>query len=140
MSEYDPTDDMLTLLKGAFEGEEGRTVFIGREWELKNLDLNQMDYILIRDAYEEDEYLGIGGMEFVRNITVELIIKTNLGRERVRELGEKLRRYLRGKENWMVGERLLLNLQVRSGDLSRDERGIWSLVIVVEWFQIEVRV
>lgn len=137
MSSYDPAEDLLSLLKAALVDEVG--IVVEKEWELKNIDLNQADYVLIRGVDEEDEHFGIGGLEFTRYVTADILVKSSQGRERVRKLGEMIRTYLRRKENWMVGDRLLLNMVVRNGDLTTTERGIWSLTLTVQWFQIEVR-
>lgn len=135
---YDPSLDLLSLLRDALVGEQ--KVFIEREWVIRNIDVTEQDYVLIRDIEEEYEFLGIGGMEFTRFLTARVLVKSAAGRERVRQLEETIRNYLRAKENWLVSGRVLYNLVVRrTGDLSMTERGIWSQEMEITWFQIEVR-
>ncbi|MEM0478331.1 MAG: hypothetical protein QXN77_08030 [Candidatus Caldarchaeum sp.] len=135
---YDPSSDLLTLLQAALAGEQ--KVFVEREWVIRNIDVTEQDYVLIRDIEEEYEFLGIGGMEFTRTLTARVLIKSAAGRERVRKLAETIRNYLRAKENWSVSGRILFNLVVRrTGDFSVSERGIWSQEMEIIWFQIEVR-
>jgi hypothetical protein len=79
-------------------------------------------------------------MEFVRYITLGVSVRTAESRSRVREITEKLRDVLRGKENWDVGGRLMLNVRIaRQVDRSDIERGIYSQFLEVEWFEIEKR-
>lgn len=136
MSAYDPADDLMTLLENALADEQDVKIY--KEWEIRDLDLLSGDYVLIRSISEEDEYLGIGGMEFMRHVVASVMIRTAESRERVRELEEKIRAYFRTKANWVVNGRTLLNLYVTTGDLTRTERGIWTQEIEVFWFTIEV--
>ena len=136
MSAYDPADDLMTLLENALADEQDVKIY--KEWEIRDLDLLSGDYVLIRSISEEDEYLGIGGMEFMRHVVASVMIRTAESRERVRELEEKIRTYFRTKANWVVNGRTLLNLFVTTGDLTRTERGIWTQEIEVFWFTIEV--
>ena len=98
------------------------------------------DFIIIESATERDEFFGLGAMEFVRYVTIRMSVMTAESRHRVRELSEKVRDVLRRKENWVVGDRIMLNLRIsREIDRSDIERGIYSQQIEVEWFEIEKR-
>jgi hypothetical protein len=136
---YDPVEEFYTMITSAFNWG-GFNVTVIRVYEYKNIDLRSGDYLVIEGATERDEFLGIGGMEFVRYITLGVSVRTAESRSRVREITEKLRDVLRGKENWDVGGRLMLNVRIaRQVDRSDIERGIYSQFLEVEWFEIEKR-
>jgi hypothetical protein len=136
---YDPVEEFYTMITSAFDWAR-LNVNVIRAYEYKNIDLRVGDYLIIEGATERDEFLGIGGMEFVRYITLGVSVRTAESRARVREITEKLRDVLRGKENWDVGGRLMLNVRIaRQVDRSDIERGIYSQFLEVEWFEIEKR-
>jgi len=136
---YDPVEEFYTMITSAFNWADLNVAVI-RSYEYKNIDLRSRDYLVIEGATERDEFLGIGGMEFVRYITLGVSIRTAESRSRVREITEKLRDVLRRKENWEVGDRLMLNVRIaRQVDRSDIERGIYSQFLEVEWFEIEKR-
>jgi hypothetical protein len=136
---YDPVEEFYTMITSAFNWSDFNVTVI-RAYEFKNIDLRSGDYLIVEGATERDEFLGIGGMEFVRYITLGVSVRTAESRARVREITEKLRDLLRGKENWNVGDRLMLNVRIaRQVDRSDIERGIYSQFLEVEWFEIEKR-
>jgi len=136
---YDPVEEFYAMITSAFNWVDFNVNVI-RAYEYKNIDLRVGDYLVIEGATERDEFLGIGGMEFVRYITLGVSVRTAESRARVREITEKLRDVLRRKENWDIGGRLMLNVRIsRQVDRSDIERGIYSQFLEVEWFEIEKR-
>ena len=137
---YDPVEVFYQLLSSSFSWEDIGVKLI-KSYDYKNIDLRVGDYIVVDGATERDEFLGIGAMEFVRYVTLRFNVRTSESRMRVREISEKVREILRAKENWSVGDRLLLNLRIsRQVDRSDIERGIFSQLFEVEWFEIEKRI
>jgi hypothetical protein len=137
--DYDPVEIFYSMITNAFDWSS-INVNVIRGYEYKNIDLRVGDYLVIGSATERDEFLGIGGLEFVRYITLNVSTRTGESRSRSREISEKLRTVLRAKENWVVGSRLLLNVRIsREQDGSDYERGIYSQIFEVEWFEIEKR-
>jgi hypothetical protein len=135
MSDYDPSEDIVTLLSNALADEPD--VKILRIWEVRDIDLLSGDFALIRSQDVEDEFLGIGAREYRRNVFVQFQLRTAESRERLIQLAEKVRRYFRNSQNWRIGTRQLLNLFLTNRDLVEVERGIWSMDFEAQWFVIE---
>jgi hypothetical protein len=137
---YDPVEVFYRLLSANVDWDSVGTKLI-RAYQHKNIDLRTADYVVIGPATERDEFLGIGAVEFIRYVTIEVSVMTAESRERMRQLGEIVRRVIRTKEDWTVGDRLLLNVRIsRQADRSDIERGLYTLTMEVEWFEIEKRV
>jgi hypothetical protein len=137
---YDPVEVFYQLLSANVDWDSVGAKLI-RAYQYKNIDLRTADYVVIGPATERDEFLGIGAMEFIRYVTIEVSVMTAESRERMRQLGEIVRRVIRTKEDWTVGDRLLLNVRIsRQADRSDLERGLYTLTMEVEWFEIEKRV
>ena len=136
---YDPVEVFYQLLSANVDWDSIGAKLI-RAYQYKNIDLRTGDYVVVGPATERDEFLGIGAMEFIRYVTIEVSVMTAESRERMRQLGEVVRRVIRTKENWFVGDRLLLNVRIsRQVDRSDIERGLYTLTMEVEWFEIEKR-
>jgi len=137
---YDPVEVFYRFLSANVDWD-GLGVKLIRAYQYKNVDLRTGDYVVIGPATERDEFLGIGAMEFIRYVTIEISVMTAESRERMRQLGEIIRQVIRTKEDWFVGDRLLLNVRIsRQTDRSDIERGLYTLTMEVEWFEIEKRV
>jgi hypothetical protein len=137
---YDPVEVFYQLLSANVDWDSVGAKLI-RAYQYKNIDLRTGDYVVIGPAAERDEFLGIGAMEFIRYVTIEVSVMTAESRERMRQLGEIVRRVIRTKEDWTVGDRLLINVRIsRQTDRSDLERGLYTLTMEVEWFEIEKRV
>jgi hypothetical protein len=136
---YDPVEVFYQLLSTNVDWDSEGAKLI-RSYQYKNIDLRTGDYVVVGPATERDEFLGIGAMEFIRYVTIEISVMTAESRERMRQLGEMVRRVIRTKEDWAVGDRLLLNVRIaRQVDRSDIERGLYTLTLEVEWFEIEKR-
>jgi hypothetical protein len=137
---YDPVEVFYQLLSANVDWDSVGAKLI-RAYQYKNIDLRTGDYVVVGPAIERDEFLGIGAMEFIRYVTIEVSVMTAESRSRMRQLGEIVRQVIRTKENWFVGDRLLLNVRIsRQADRSDAERGLYTLTQEVEWFEIEKRV
>jgi hypothetical protein len=137
---YDPVEVFYQFLSANVDWDSVGAKLI-RAYQYKNIDLRTGDYVVVGPATERDEFIGIGAMEFIRYVTIEVSVMTAESRERMRQLGEVVRRVIRTKENWSVGDRLLLNVRIsRQADRSDIERGLYTLTMEVEWFEIEKRV
>ena len=136
---YDPVEVFYSFLAGSVNWDDLGAKLI-RVYEYKNVDLRTGDYVVVGPAIERDEFLGIGAMEFIRYVTIEVSVMTAESRIRMRNLAEAIRRVIRTKENWQVGDRLLLNVRIaRQSDRSDVERGLYTTTLEVEWFEIEKR-
>lgn len=138
--EYDPIEAFIGIMKQNHDWEaEG--VEIMPAWGVKAYDLRQTDVMVVGPVDEEDDFLGIGGLEFTRYVRLTVRVDTAKSRERAVQLVRLVRNILRRKENWLYDGRVLLNMRI-SGvfDLSDRQKGIYSFEIHVEWFTIEVRV
>ncbi|MCS7136738.1 MAG: hypothetical protein NZ941_00030, partial [Candidatus Caldarchaeum sp.] len=141
---YDPVDAVVKILSDNWPEEVSRPT-IGKLYEFKQIDLRAGDYVLVGRVNERQEFLGIGGLEYSRYVSVEIIVQTMESRERALELINRVRGIIRLKENWVYEQGgdswLLLNMILRRvNDRSEIERGIYSFVGEVEWFTIEVTV
>jgi len=134
---YDPIEVLYKILVSA------------RDWEADSIELVRVydlrtftrtgDYIVIGPSNERQEFLGIGGFEYTRYVTVGVAVYTAESRERAKEMIRMVRDILRNKSNWSYDGAVLLNvILARVSDNTDYERNLWSYRGEVEWFTIEV--
>lgn len=133
---YDPIELAYSALVECFEND--MNVNVVRVYEIKQVDLRSGDYVIVFGAAEDDDFLGIGGHEYLRTITVEVVLRTGEGRQRIREMEERVRTFFRNKDNWRKLGDNVIGVLVGLRDVRASETNIWTADLDIRWQKVDV--
>jgi len=102
--------------------------------EVRMIDLQAGDIIVIDAPTEEEEFFGIGARDYLKRARCALHIRTSVGAERAEKMLQVVRSVLRKKENWS-GWALLRFVALES--LMDREKKIYSFTAEVEAIKSE---
>jgi hypothetical protein len=102
--------------------------------EVRMIDLQAGDIIVIDAPTEEEEFFGIGATDYLKRARCALHIRTSVGAEQAKKMLQVVRSVLRKKENWS-GWALLRFAALES--LMDREKKIYSFTAEVEAIKSE---
>lgn len=128
MTEIDPLQDFRDILYNNWNISTGGTKpTIEKEMDFRALPINQ-EFVLVNSLSEGDQFNGIGAVDYIRDVGVNVQVYTNLGRDRLRQMTEECRRMIRKKANWKPNghmyDRVLMSVTT---DLSDERRKDWRI-------------
>lgn len=100
----DPLLDFQKIIKDKWNTTSGGvkpTIEIAQDVRYIPVNLGQ-DWIVLNSLDEPDDFFGIGARDFRRDISINVIVRTNLSRVRVRQMANECRRIFRDYLNWKI--------------------------------------
>lgn len=142
----DPLIDWLNIIKDKYSTTTGGVkpkIELGQN--LRYIPVNTgADYIYIINLTEGDDFFGIGGVDYRRNVTFTVVIRTATSRVRARQMVEECRKVIRTKANWYIyddmDEYMYQYLDAKMSntvDNSDGQRKVWHFQVDVNTFRIE---
>lgn len=102
--------------------------------DVRLIDVQRNDYLIILSADEDEEFFGIGGREIRRTVRWSLISRSSKSWERGREIIEYARSLLRDIRNWGSWQYIMVS---SVEDLTESEKKIYSFAVSVGGYRIE---
>jgi len=125
------------IFDGWSTGTGGVKPTIDKEQDFRYIPINT-EYVLVNSLAQGDNFLGIGAVDYLRDVGVSVMVHTSQGRTRMIQMLEECRRIIRTKSKWTVNGNKYDMVQMSvDTDLSDRKRKDWSISFDVTAILIE---